>query len=49
MSVNKGFRELGEVAVAAMIKELKQLGCGAVLNKPVIEPIQYDTLMDDEK
>ena len=49
MSVNKGFRKFGEAAVAAMIKELNQLDKGAVPNKPVIEPIDYDTLNYDER
>ena len=49
MSVNKGFRKFGEVAVAAMLKELNQLDKGAVPNKPVIEPIDYDTLNYDER
>ena len=49
MSVNKGFRKFGEAAVAAMLKELNQLDKGAVPNKPVIEPIDYDTLNYDER
>ena len=49
MSVNKGFRKFGEAAVAAMIKELNQLDKRAVSNKPVIEPIDYDTLNYEER
>mgnify|MGYP000939170828 CR=1 FL=1 len=49
ISAYKGFKEYGEKAVAAMMKELIQLDRGAVENKPVIKPISYDKLSDEDK
>ena len=49
MSANEGFKRFGERAVAAMIKELKQLNDGAMPGKPAVGPIDPDTLTSDEK
>ena len=49
MSAYKGFKEFGERAVTAMMKELIQLDKGAVPNKPVIKGIDYQSLTDDDK
>ena len=49
MSATKGFKMFGESALAAMVKELKQLNNGTMPNKPVIVPINPDSLTEDEK
>ena len=49
VSANKGFKEYGERAVAAMMKELIQLDKGAVKDKPVIEAIEYDSISEVER
>ena len=43
MPAKKGTKKFGERAIAAMIKEYKQLKDGAVPGKPVIAPIDPDT------
>ena len=49
VSANKGFKEYGERAVAAMMKELIQLDKGAVKDKPVIEAIEYNKISEEER
>ena len=44
MSAKKGFKTVGEAAVAAMFKELKQLDEGPMPGKPVIQPVDVDNL-----
>ena len=39
----------GEKAVTAMFKELKQLSDGVVSGKPVVEPIPFEHLKDEDK
>ena len=46
---SKGFKVFGERALAAMVKELKQLNDGAVPGKPVVIPIEADTLSKEDK
>ena len=48
MSARKGIREFGERAVAAMVKEFRQLDQGAFPGKPVVEPIDPSTLTAQE-
>ena len=48
-SANKGFKEFGERAVTAMMKELIQLDKGAIEGKPVIEAIEYGSLSKEVK
>ena len=48
-SANKGFKEYGERAVTAMMKELVQLDKGAIEGKPVIEAIDYESISKDER
>ena len=49
MSARKGIKEFGERAIAAMIKEFTQLDQGAFPGKPVVEPVDYSTLTEEEK
>ena len=49
MSAAKGISMFGERAVAAMIKELKQLDEGPMPGKRAVVPIDPDTLSKDEK
>ena len=49
MSANEGFKQFGKRAVAAMIKELKQLDDGTMPGKRAVAPINPDTLTSDEK
>ena len=49
MFVQKGMKLFGEKAVAAMFKELKQLSDGVVPGKPVVEPIPFEHLNDEDK
>ena len=44
MSANEGFRRFGQRAVAAMIKELKQLNDGAMDGKPAVCTIDPDSI-----
>lgn len=44
MNAKRGIREFGELAVAAMFKEFKQLDSGVVPGKPVIAPVDVDKL-----
>ena len=45
----KGFRQFGQIAVAAMIKEFTQLNEGAVPGKPVVIPTNAKSLTPLEK
>ena len=49
MSAHQGFKKHGERAIAASFKELAQLDKGAVDGKPVVAPINPDTLTNDDK
>ena len=49
MSVKKGFKTVGEAAVAAMFKELKQLDEGPMPGKLVVQPVDVDTLSQKVK
>ena len=49
MSAAKGIAKFGERAVAAMIKELKQLDEGPMPGKRAVAPVNPDTLSKDEK
>ena len=44
-----GFRKYGQEAVAAMIKEFKQLNSGAAPGKPVVVPVDATSLTPIEK
>lgn len=49
MSVLKGIKRHGEKAIAAIIKEFKQLNDGAIDGKPVVIPIDPKALSREEK
>ena len=49
MPASKGIKLYGEAAVAAMMKEFKQLVFGSFPNKPVVEAIGSNTLTNEEK
>ena len=49
MSAKQGFKIFGQAAVAAMVKEFKQLDQGAVPGKPVVAPTDVNTLTPSEK
>mmetsp|Transcript_42936 Transcript_42936/g.62919 ORF Transcript_42936/g.62919 Transcript_42936/m.62919 type:complete len:101 (-) Transcript_42936:1236-1538(-) len=49
MSAKRGFKLFGECAIAAMMKELKQLNIGAVPGKPVIAPKDTRDLTEEDK
>ena len=49
MSAKEGIKQLGEKAIAAMVKELKQLNNGAMKGKPVVVPINPSKLTKFEK
>eukprot|EP00957_Ditylum_brightwellii_P188580 14356319-Ditylum_brightwellii.AAC.1 len=49
MSAKKGIKMFGERAIAAMLKEFKQLVDGAVPGKLVITPIDLDGLDYEQK
>ena len=49
MQVTKGFKLFSERAVAAMYKEFKQLNKGAMPGKPIVSPVDYHTLSDEDK
>ena len=48
MNARKGIKMFGEKAVAAILKEFKQLNEGAFPGKPVVEPIEYKSLSPQE-
>ena len=45
----QGLKKYGEKAVAVMLKELKQLNDGAVKGKPVVIPIDVDSLTEQDR
>ena len=49
MPAKKGFKQFGQVDVAAMIKEFTQLNEGAVHGKPVVIPTEAKSLTSLEK
>ena len=49
VSVKEGIKRWGEEAIAAIMKELKQLNDGAMPGQPVIEPVDYEELTDEDK
>ena len=49
MPASKGFKVFGEIYLATMVKELKQLNDDAVPGKPVVIPIEADTLREEDK
>ena len=49
MSAKEGIKQFGEKAIAAMVKELKQLNNGAMKGKPVVVPINPSKLTKFEK
>ena len=49
MSARKGIKQFGERAVAALMKEFRQLIEGAVPGKPVIKPLNADSLSFEDK
>ena len=49
MSAQQGIKKHGEKAIAAILKELKQLNDGAVEGKPVITPISFEDLTPQDK
>ena len=46
---SKAFKVIGEKAIAAIVKEFKQLNDGAMPGKPVIGEVNPDKLTDEEK
>ena len=48
MSAKQGFKQVGEEAVAAMIKEYKQLNDGPMPGKPVVEAIDTSKLSKED-
>ena len=49
MSAKEGIKQFGEKAIAAMVKELKQVNNGAMKGKPVAVPIDPSKLTKFEK
>ena len=49
VSAKEGIRRWGDLAIAAIIKELRQLQEGAMPGKPVIEAIDPELLTDEDK
>ena len=49
MAAKEGIKQFGEKAIAAMVKELKQLNNGAMKGKPVVVPIDPSKLTKFEK
>ena len=46
VSAKEGIKRWGEEAIAAIVKELKQLQDGAIPGRPVIEPVNYEDLTE---
>ena len=42
-------KTFGKEAIAALVKEIKQLDEGAVPGKPIVEPIDQEILTQEEK
>jgi hypothetical protein len=49
MSAKEGIKRFGEKAIAALFKEYKQLDEGAMKGKPVLAPINPDTLSYEQR
>ena len=49
MSVKQGIKMFGQKAIAAIFEDLKQLNDGVLLGKPVIVPILFETLTDNDQ
>ena len=49
MQAKKGIEKIGERAIAALVKEFKQLNDGAVPGKPVVCPVNPNTLTKEDK
>jgi len=49
MSAKRGIKTFGERAVAAMIKEFKQIHEGPMPGKPVVRPVDPHTLSSEQK
>ena len=49
VSAKEGIKRWGEEAIAAIMKELNQLHDGAMPGQPVIEPVDYEELTDEDK
>ena len=49
MSAQKGIKLFGQKAIAAMMKELKQLNNGVIPGNPVIQPIPFEKLTQKDK
>ena len=49
MSAQQGIKKHGERAIAAIFKELKQLNDGVMPGKPVIAPIPFEELTEENK
>ena len=49
MSATQGIKKHGEKAIAAIFKELKQLNEGAMPGKPVITPIPFESLTEQDR
>ena len=49
VSAKEGIRRWGDEAIAPIVKELKQLQDGAMPGRPVIEPVKYEELSEDDK
>ena len=49
VSAKEGIKRWGEEAIVAIMKELKQLQDGAMPGRPVIEPVNYEDLTDEDK
>ena len=49
MSAHKGIKLFGKRAIATMMKELKQLNDGVIPGNPVIEPIPFEELSNQDK
>ena len=49
MSANAGIKKHGEVAIAALVKEFKQLVVGAMNGKPVVDAVHANSLSTQDK
>ena len=49
VSAKEGIKRWGEDAIAAIVKELKQLQDGAMPGRPVIEAVKYSDLTEEDK
>ena len=49
LSANKGIKKHGQIAIAALFKELKQLDYGVMKGKPVVVPTDPDILSPNDK